>query len=88
MTDQISQRDIEIESLKNEKYELENQLIETQQNTSRSSDEEFQSAIDNLTMSIQEVRFLQTNQEKKHFQADRFYRIDLALISKLLAIIN
>ena len=60
MTEKIESRDSEIENLKNENHALEEKLIEIQdiRNTSQNSDDEFQSAIEALQSTLQEVRNL------------------------------
>ena len=58
MTEKIESRDSEIENLKNENHALEEKLIEIQdiRNTSQNSDDEFQSAIEALQSTLQEVK--------------------------------
>ena len=57
LTEKIESRDSEIENLKNENHALEEKLIEIQdiRNTSQNSDDEFQSAIEALQSTLQEV---------------------------------
>ena len=59
MTEKIESRDSEIENLKNENHALEEKLIEIQdiRNTSQNSDDEFQSAIEALQSTLQEVKY-------------------------------
>ena len=66
MTEKIESRDSEIEHLKNENHALEEKLIEIQdiRNTSQNSDDEFQSAIEALQSTLQEVKYFNQNNRK------------------------
>ena len=66
LTEKIESRDSEIEHLKNENHALEEKLIEIQdiRNTSQNSDDEFQSAIEALQSTLQEVKYFNQNNRK------------------------